>query len=219
MLDVFNIAKPQNCDVQVFYGGGDSLYNLNYRTWSKPRGVSHVYMLLIGGGASGNTSTTGGGSGAVTVWYGAAMHVPDVLYVQPGGVAGSSLVFTKTGSTAYHSLANANGASVNVGGAAESGNLAFYKTGFFSSTAGQNGSTSNVTPSATTFLSGGSDLGSDRVVGNYGYNAPSSNANGYFLLNPLPVSLGGSGGGRGGIGSGGGRSASGGPGMILIASW
>jgi hypothetical protein len=219
MLDLFDIAKPQNCDVQVFYGGGDSLYNLNYRTWSKPRGVSHVYMLLIGGGGAGNGGSIGGGSGAVTVWYGAAMHVPDILYVQPGGIAGSSLVFVKTGSTTYHSLANANGASGTNGGSADSGNLSFYKTGFFASAAGENGSSSSVSPSVGTFLSGGADASTDRVTQNYGYNAPSSNANGYFLLSPIPVSVGGNGAGRGGIGSGGGRSGTGSPGMILIASW
>ena len=74
----FPIAKPQKCDIQTFYG--TDVGNLITQSWNKPVGVSHVYMMLIGAGGQGD-NTNGGGSGAVTVWYGAAQHVPNSLVV------------------------------------------------------------------------------------------------------------------------------------------
>lgn len=228
MLDVFNIAQPQNCDIQIFYGGTTASNVSNNRTWVKPRGVSHVYMLLIGAGANGVAGTRGGGSGAVTTWYGAAQHVPDICYVfggAGGGAAGSmSRVFVKTTSTSSFTLLEAPAGSTGTGGPAMTANY-FTASGFFQSVAGQDGATTNQTASTTTFLSGGAQSVNNDVVANYGYDTTQNDAaNGYFLLQPIIVGVGGGGNRNGGIGCGGGGASSGGvgsggPGLVLIASW
>jgi hypothetical protein len=208
----FPIAKPQGCDIQTFYGSTNSFLRFG---WNKPRGVSHVYMMLIGGGADGNT-TNGGGSGAVTVWYGAAQHVPDALSITVGPKANASNVYYYTTSGTPNTLLTANG-TTNATGATATTAGPFAASGFYQSIAGQDGSTS-VSASATTFLSGGADSAGS-VVANYGYTTPSDNA-GYFQMQPIIVGRGGSGNGKGGIGCGGGHnSAIGGQGLVLIASW
>lgn len=216
----FPIAKPQKCDIQTFYGTNDSG---GYQTfsWNKPVGVSHVYMMLIGAGGNGD-NTTGGGSGAVTVWYGAAQHVPDSLLVTPSSGSGgnSSTVLIRT--KAEYALLSADPAAGATGGTATTAGK-FAASGFYKSTAGQNGLTAveQQTASATTFLSGGAG---GTVTSNYGYKTD-VNKPGYFLLQPIIVGVAGGGGtGNGGIGCGGGYSngsavGRGGPGMVLIASW
>lgn len=223
MLDVFNIAKPQGCDIQQFVGT-PRLYGSTPTpsdfTWVKPRGVSHVYMMLIGAGGRGDGVNTGGGSGAVTVWYGAAQNVPDNLLVQPGmeitrdttvGYRGTSLV----------TLLTASSASTATAGAASSANQ-FAASGFFQSIAGQNGTNGISSASATTFLSGGA--GSTRVDSNYGYTHGINGA-GFFQMQPIIVGSGGGNQFSGGIGCGSGPNVpgtincAGGPGMVLIASW
>jgi len=234
MLDVFHIAKPQGCDIQTFYGRTNTnLTTTNPRgmqSWNKPRGVSHVYMMLIGAGGSGNGSA-GGGSGAVTVWYGAAQNVPDslLLYVPLLGFTGSTYVFPQSlmGSfSAASALLVASSAANNVAGAAMSANR-FTASGFFQSVAGQDGQVGDPGASATTFLSGGSGAG-PTVTGNYGYSVTDPSgvyAGGHFQLQPIIVGVGSVGTQglvpypNGNIGCGGGRSAFGGPGMVLIASW
>lgn len=226
MLDLFHIAKPQGCDIQTFYGneGVGTAATQAYRAWNKPRGVSHVYMMLIGGGADGDGGT-GGGSGAVTVWYGAAQHVPDSLVVSPGRRGQSSTVsarFSNSGSLPT-ALLTANQAAADIGGTASTANQ-FAATGFFRSTAGQNGSGGGQAASATTFLSGGGSL-SGGIISNYGYDNTASSflgrsANGFFQLQPIIVGGGGSGDKNAGIGCGGGVSSGlGGAGFVLIASW
>ena len=216
MLDVFNIAKPQNCDIQTFYGGGASPSSTkDVKTWSKPRGVSNVYFLLIGSGGSGD-STNGGGSGAVTVWYGAAQNVPDNLEILVGIPGNASQIRYRTTSTTSSTLLLANAGSTPGGGAATTANT-FAASGFYQSIAGQTGSTGGVSASSTTFLSGGGGAG-NTATANYGY---SSTGNGFFQLQPIIVGVGCISAGVGGIGCGGGVPVTGigGPGMVLIASW
>ena len=218
MLDLFNIAKPQNCDIQTFYK--DS-------TWLKPRGSSHTYMLLIGGGGNGNGSV-GGGSGAVTVWYGASQNIPDslIVIVSTGPATNSSVRGRfNSGSASGINLINTSSTDTTggAGGAATAANQ-FAASGFYQSIAGQNGSTADQTASATTFLSGGNGPGGVGVItANYGYSrGPGS---GFFQLQPIIVGVGGCNGGasKGGIGCGSDAdavgTATGGPGLVLIASW
>lgn len=214
----FPIARPQGCDIQTFYGSGTTAA----KTWNKPTGVSHIYMMLIGGGGNGQFGSSGGGSGAVTVWYGAAQHVPESLIVIPGtsGNTQSTRINVRLSNsiTAGSTLLQATCGIGGSGGAATTA-PPFASFGFYQSTAGQDGmGTGSQTASATTFLSGGAyDVGD--VTANYGY---SSNKSGYFQMQPIIVGVGGSDTFNGGIGCGGGSGSTvgiGGQGMVLIASW
>jgi hypothetical protein len=214
----FPIAKPQKCDIQTFYGMDDG--NLSTQVWNKPVGVSHVYMLLIGAGGNGD-GTNGGGSGAVTVWYGAAQHVPNnLIVVVPNNSNGYNTTVFYNGKANYQILLVANNGS---GAVAGSGNTPgpFGASGFFKSIAGQDGTSSANTASTTTFLSG-AGTGSTSTS-NYGYvnkQAAPNYTHGYFLMQPIIVGVAGINDGDGGIGCGGAAaSAKGGPGMVLIASW
>jgi len=217
----FPIATPQGCDIQTFYGSGDASTSSNgiERAWNKPVGVSHVYMLLIGAGGNGDGST-GGGSGAVTVWYGAAKHVPDSLVVQPGagGAAQTTYIVYKNGASIYYIL-TANQGNAGVAGAATSAGP-FAASGFYTSTAGQAGVSGSQNASTTTFLSGGTTFNAS-LAANYGYSlGTTGNYSGIFQMQPIIVGTGAKGSGRGGIGCGGGVDVGrGGPGMVLIASW
>jgi hypothetical protein len=215
MLDVFNIAKPQNCDIQIFYGNGSNPSSAPGATWIKPRGVSHVYMLLIGAGGYGD-NTTGGGSGAVTVFYTAAQNIPDVLRVSVPLTNLSTRVTFPTGD-----IIQARGAVGITGGPTTTAPF-FAAQGFYQSIAGQNGSASFVNASSTTFLAGGGAGGNDQTS-NYGYVTRTDvNKNGFLLMQPIIVGMGGMGTGRGGIGCGAGVSVTSGvgsSGMALIASW
>jgi hypothetical protein len=202
----FPIATKQKCDIQQFYSTS---------TWNKPPGVSHVYMLLIGGGGNGDGSTTGGGSGAVTVWYGAAQNVPDMLYVSPGVNAVTNTVINYRGSNSAVVTLLIAATSAGTTGAATSSANYFTAMGFYTSIAGQNGETGAVSASNTTFLSGGGV--NINVVANYGYKTTGS---GYFQLQPIIVGLGGISSRVGGVGCGGGVTGTGGGnGFVLIASW
>ena len=175
-------------------------------------------MLIIGPGGDGNNTSQGGGSGAVTVWYGAAQNVPDSLLVtvaKPG--TGSTIYYLGTSATPVQ-LIYANGAASGGGGSAFTANN-FSASGFLTSTAGQDGSTtSTISASTTTFLGGGVGSSSGTATGNYGYKNSSS---GYFQLQPIIVGVGsGSITGNGGIGCGGSQTGGkGGNGFVLIASW
>jgi hypothetical protein len=196
--------RTAGADVQMFYTSSN---------WTKPPGVSHVYMMLIGPGGAG-IATTGGGSGAVTVWYGAAQHVPDNLMVVLDTPRSEVYFYNGIG---LNTLFEADGGTGINGGIASPIN-AFSASGFYKSTAGQDGSVSLITPSPTTFLSGGADSTTDTVTANYGYSV-SGNGSGFFQMQPIIVGAGGSATGRGGIGCGGGADSVGGPGLVLIASW
>lgn len=216
MLDVFHISKPQGCDIQTFYGDG-AVSTVVKQSWVKPRGVSHVYILMIGAGGNGSGSV-GGGSGAVTVWYGAAQNVPDILFPIPGRGQGQDtrLGYKGSGATIIALLTAASGGTVGSAGAAMTANQ-FAASGFFQSIAGQAGNSGPISASATTFLSGG---GITSITGNYGYASTTTIFDGFFQMQPIIVGLGGTFQQKGGIGCGGGDSVGlGGPGMVLIASW
>ena len=200
--------RTASSDVKLFYSSS---------TWNKPVGVSHVYMMLIGGGGNGNASTSGGASGAVTVWYGAAQHVPDSLVVSVSTGNGSNTTVNYRSRSGLIVLLTGDAASTVTAGTATSSNQ-FAASGFYKSVAGQAGSTASITASATTFLSGGADTATDTVTANYGYFVP-GNGSGFFQIQPILVGAGGSGAGVAGIGCGGGVTGKGGPGLVLIASW
>lgn len=173
-------------------------------------------MLLIGAGADGD-GTNGGGSGSVTVWYGAAQHIPNQLLIAPASKQQNSIIYYRTTSGSAIALITANAANGSTGGSVMTANQ-FTASGFFQSVAGQTGSSGDPGASTTTFLSGGS--GSGLTTANYGYTASISKA-GYFMLQPIIVGVGGAGTGTsvGGVGCGGALTGTGGPGMVLIASW
>jgi len=221
----YPIAKPQKCDIQTFYGSASQTQLLTF-SWNKPVGVSHVYMMLIGAGGNGNGSS-GGGSGAVTVWYGAAQHVPNNLVIQlglPNANADTDIYYRSRSTTVL--LLRAVSASTFTAGTATSA-PAFAASGFYKSTAGQEGTSGDPGASTTTFLSAGCGVSSgSQVTANYGYinkSGGGSYRTGYFFTQPIIVGTGGFAAGNGGIGCGGGydsaSGAVGGPGMVLIASW
>jgi hypothetical protein len=220
--------RNSNADVQIFYGSGlASSGTQNTRSWTKPSGISNVYMMLIGAGGYGQSGVSGGGSGAVTVWYGAAKNVPDTLVVSPASIGFASGSGDAASNIYYRGralsfLLAANSGSSGSGGTAMTANY-FANSGFFQSVAGQSGDTAPVTRSNTTFLSGGGITGGDA---NYGYKSVQNT--GYFQFQPIIVGVSADGSlSQGtndtGIGCGGVYSVSismkGGPGMILIASW
>lgn len=217
---LFPIATPQGCDIQTFYGAGGTVAQ-NQRTWNKPVGVSHVYMMLIGGGGDGNGSDQSGSSGAVTVWYGAAQHVPNSLVVSPSRGNGNNTTVSarfSNSTAAPTALLTANAGSTTVQGSAMTANQ-FAASGFFQSVAGQGGSLGDPGPSATTFLSAG---GVSNVTANYGYTTGvgGSPDGGFFQMQPIIVGVGGLNQTVGGIGCGGGyNNGKGGQGLVLIASW
>jgi len=221
----FHIATPQGCNIQTFYGLTSSISDANnvyrnYQSWNKPVGVSHVYMMLIGGGGEGQGGTppppnSGGASGVVTVWYGAAQHVPNSLLVRAPAEADADFGDTTVSiwtDDIYDLLTARSGSTTPM-----SAN-SFTASGFFQSVGGAPASTGDATPSATTFLSSGSDTAV--ATANYGYTG-GAGSNGYFIMQPIIVGL----GGRlnapdGGIGCGSHRtSGKAGQGMVLIASW
>jgi hypothetical protein len=219
--------RTAGADVQIFYGSGTAV-NTNQRAWNKPAGVSHVYMMLIGGGGNGDGAGTGGGSGAVTVWYGAAQHVPNALVLAVGGPETASQIYWRddivgTPSFSDSLLIARSGNGVSGGAASTTSQYAqFAASGFFQSVAGQDGdSGSTPAPSTTTFLTGGAQR---TVTANYGYTNNQNTADGFFQLQPIIVGVAASstsatrkaGTGCGGAGFG---TAQPGGGMILIASW
>jgi hypothetical protein len=213
----YPIATPQGCNIQTFYGDGDFIANKPRATWAKPIGVSHVYMMLIGAGGAGD-GTNGGGSGAVTVWYGAAQHIPNTLYIWVGN--SETITYVGIEPSLSTGFLTAKEGGQPTGGVATSA-PAFAASGFYKSTAGQNGSSSANSASTTTFLSG-AGTGSTSTS-NYGYvnkQAGTNYTHGYFFMQPIIVGVAGINDGDGGIGCGGAAaSAKGGPGMVLIASW
>jgi hypothetical protein len=232
MLDVFNTSQPTGCNIQTFYGNAPTSGAANgQRTWVKPRGVSHVYMLLIGAGGAANAGVAGGGTGAVTVWYGAAQNVPDSLVVVPGKNNINTTVSARVSNsgTTPTALLTANTASADTAGSATAANT-FSNSGFYQSVSGQTGSSAPVTASATTFLGAGGVADVNPNIGNYGYKGDITVGESFFQLQPIIVGVGalvplaGSFPGRNGaIGCGasayGGSVGQGGPGMVLIASW
>jgi hypothetical protein len=218
----YPIATPQGCNIQTFYGSASQTQVLQF-SWNKPVGVSHVYMLLIGAGGNGD-GTSGGGSGSVTVWYGAAQHVPNNLIIQPAlpNAAADTDIYFNSRSTTVRLLRAASGSGTAGGGGLFA--PVFAASGFYSSNTGQDGTTDDPVASPTTFLAAGTGNGGLTNTANYGYqlinSGGSTNRGGVFQMQPIIVGTGGKTSGAGGVGCGGGyNSGIGGPGMVLIASW
>ena len=91
----FGHLPPQfTGDVQTFFPNSITA-NTYWQHWTKPRGVSMVYMCAVGGGGGGGggregaTNTArggggGGGSGAYATLMVPAIFLPDVLKIQVG---------------------------------------------------------------------------------------------------------------------------------------
>ena len=220
-----NQFRNSNADVRMYFGSGKTTFGPNRgafekRSWNKPVGVSHVYILLLGGGSSSST-TNGGAGGAITVWYGAAQNVPDVLQLNIGGntnaTGGQDTWINVLGSSTTEIL-SANGANTaQAGGAAMTANF-FTASGFFQSVAGPNGN-GGATPPATTFNTGGNSSGV--TTGAYGYTTGAASGQGIFLLQPMLVAVGFSQNDANAISAPGcgADQAWGGTGFALIASW
>lgn len=249
----FNYPNPTNADVQIFTGATASQTNRGVVSWTKPQGCSFVWFTLIGQGGNGapssdgSTAGGGGGSGAITNCLMPAFLVPDSLFIRVGNSVTGSVVATtvyyKT-STGNYSLLNANnglpatGSSAGAGGTATTATT-FGCAGLYQSIAGQAGQTNtNITASATTFLSGGIGSGSTQpnsITANYGFSLADATAtkklDGFFLMQPIIVGLGGSNNGTNtvataGVGCGGAGISTnqttaglGGPGLAVIISW
>jgi hypothetical protein len=238
-----NYPTPQGANVQTFIGSSNATGRINY-TWIKPQGASFVFFLLIGGGGAGGTTdgsaaTGGGGSGAVTTCMVPAFLIPDQLTMLPdtginqAGSTGSSAIYYKD----YFLLSAATGGSGDLntgglGGVASTSNN-FSCMGFFQSVAGQDGAppATLITPSATTFLSGGGQIAGGTA--NYGYSVnptPSKNG-GYLLTRPILVGIpnmgnssnaatpSGIGCGGAGVSATGAFGSDGGVGMIVVITW
>lgn len=227
-----NYPTPQGANVQIFQGGDPQTSGHLYeKTWVKPQGASFVWFTLIGAGGgndAGGSFLVGGGSGAVTNCMVPAFLIPDSLTVVvgrggSGGVNGADtyVYYQQKIGTGYVLLsANAGraGGADGSGGVPMTANY-FTAMGIFQSVAGQAGA-GTVTPSATTFLSGGNYAGSI-LTANYGYSTSTS---GFFQMQPIIVGLGASSStpGKAGVGCGAyGATAAGagGDGLVAIVTW
>ena len=66
MLDVGFLPQGFKGNLQIFTAPA-SVTNLQWQTWRKPRGYTHVYMLCVGGGGGGGggfTRVAGNAGGA-----------------------------------------------------------------------------------------------------------------------------------------------------------
>ncbi len=94
MIDLGNFPVPHGGDLQVFRTPA-TVTNLQWMTWTKPRGCTMGYFFGLGGGGGGGGGFTGiaganrgggggGGSGAQQTFYAPLFLLPDVLYIQVG---------------------------------------------------------------------------------------------------------------------------------------
>ncbi len=95
MLDVFHLPTSQgDADIQIFTGP-QTVTNLQWTTWIKPRGKSMLHILCIGGGGGGGGGFSGtggsargggggGGSAGITRVTIPLVLLPDILYIQAG---------------------------------------------------------------------------------------------------------------------------------------
>lgn len=205
---------PQGANIQIFTASTNTTLNNYTTTWVKPQGASFVWFTLIGaggkgGGVTGNSTFSvdggGGGSGAVTNCMMPAFLIPDILNIRvyQGATPADTEIFYRTKNN-FYSLLLANSGSNGTDGDSTAGtdgtggsggsastSTQFSAAGLFQSVVGQNGASSNIATSTTTFLSGGP--GSGFVgVGQYGYTKADRSENdipGYSFMQPILVSL------------------------------
>ena len=100
MLDFSHVVSTPGVDIQSFFGDSDasgqtSSNLIDWRVWTKPRGINWVYMIAVGAGASGvggtftnasaaSAGAAGGGSGAQSMVLIPAMFVPNELFILTG---------------------------------------------------------------------------------------------------------------------------------------
>ena len=200
--------------------GGTSDYQefLTSGTWTKPAGVTYVYVEAVGGGGSGSLSTSisrGGGGGAFNQRIFRASDTSDTVVVTVGaggaGITGSSSSSGIAGGTStFGSLISAPGSGINgIGGSWTEVELPGYFSG--------GGGTSGTDPGGDSFkggAGGGSGSSSGGVSldgGNGGNGAVNSNAQDGF-------SPGGGGGGVSNV-SGTRTSGAGGNGRVRVWAW
>jgi hypothetical protein len=113
MLDLGHLPRSQlmpQWDV-IYAAQSAGTTTDSWQTWSKPRGVSFVYGLILAAGGGGGRPNTGnvvgaggGGAGSVNTFMLPAYYLPDTLYVRPGkgGAGGASTNADGTiGDTSY----------------------------------------------------------------------------------------------------------------------
>ena len=122
MLDFSHIQATPGVDIQSFFGdsdaSGQSATNIiDWKVWTKPRGINWVYIIGVGAGASGvggtftgtsvaSVGAAGGGSGAQSMLLIPSIFVPNQLFVQTGlggrqGTAITSALPSVAGTATY----------------------------------------------------------------------------------------------------------------------
>lgn len=211
-----NQFRGAQADVQKFYGNFSNVTSTF--GWNKPVGTSFIYIMLIGAGGAGNVGP-GGGSGSISVWFGMAKNIPNSLIIQISRT--NTLILTSVGSS-QKTFLTANAASTTTGGTTTALD-GYSASGFYQSTAGDNGTTGVATASSTSFLQAGGAASPSSSAASYGYTRLGSP--GYLLLSPVPVGVSpgstsdASAAAAYGCGHNSGNLGGGGPGMALIASW
>ena len=125
MLDFSHVLSNPGVDIQSFFGdtdaSGQTSNNLiDWKVWTKPRGINWVYMIGVGAGASGvggtftgasaaSAGAAGGGSGAQSVLLIPAIFVPNELFILTGlggrqGTAITSALTSVAGTGTYVSI-------------------------------------------------------------------------------------------------------------------
>lgn len=122
----FGFLPPQfKGDVQIFFPTG--VANTQWQTWTKPRGVSMVYMIAISGGGGGGggftraSNATGGGGGSGSCSGMATLMIPAIflpdslkISVGQGGQGGTPAINGNAGFAGVNSYITL-GAGVTAG--------------------------------------------------------------------------------------------------------
>jgi len=170
------INQPESDRTFIFRANDDTVSS--FQAWSKPSGISFIYILSIGGGGPGGAGQSGasgtlrnggggGGSGGITTALFPAFLLPDTLYVYVGGSQRGSMV-TLDPSTNFPivvATAGSGGTAGSSGGGAGGGgpvratsNHPLASMGIFSFIVGQNGTVGATTSTAATTVSAHSAL-------------------------------------------------------------
>lgn len=127
MLDFSHLASSSGADVQVFSGVPSS--GNTAAVWLKPRGVSMVYIFVVGSGGDGGNGAVGaastaaggggGGSGAQSTLVIPSVFIPDVLFVRAPLFGGSTVSVVNAAYVANNTLVSST--TGGTGGAASGG--------------------------------------------------------------------------------------------------